>query len=47
MLKLLKAFGEEARQLGFTELRITGRRFSGANPGKEVDILIDLTKELR
>ena len=34
----------EARSLGFEHLRITGQRISGANPGKAVDLLIDLTK---
>ncbi len=34
----------EARSLGFEQLRITGQRISGANPGKAVDLLIDLTK---
>jgi RHS repeat-associated protein len=47
VMELLKTFGAEARQNGFTELRITGHRVSGANPGKQVDVLIDLTKEFR
>ena len=34
----------EARDLGFEQLRITGTRISGANPGKVVDVVIDLTK---
>lgn len=33
---------EWARGLGFTELRITARRFSGANKGKLVDLIIKL-----
>jgi hypothetical protein len=32
-----------ARRQGFTELRITGTRYSGANPMKDVDITINLT----
>jgi len=44
MLELLQKLKAEARQLGFTELRITGLRFSGAKPGKEVDLLFDLTE---
>jgi hypothetical protein len=34
----------EARGLGFEQLRITGTRLTGANPGKVVDVVIDLTK---
>jgi hypothetical protein len=32
----------EARALGFRQLRVTGRRLSGANPGRLVDFTIDL-----
>jgi RHS repeat-associated protein len=42
MLELLQMLKVEARSLGFDELRITGLRRSGANPGKEVDLLINL-----
>jgi RHS repeat-associated protein len=34
----------EARALGFDQLRITGTRITGANPGKAVDVVIDLTQ---
>jgi RHS repeat-associated protein len=33
---------DEARALGFDQLRITGTRLSGAKPGKAVDVTIDL-----
>lgn len=33
---------KEARALGFDQLRITGTRISGANPGKAVDVTINL-----
>jgi hypothetical protein len=33
---------DEARGLGFEQLRITGTRVSGAKPGKAVDVSIDL-----
>ena len=33
---------EEARGLGFEQLRITGTRVSGAKPGKAVDVTMDL-----
>jgi RHS repeat-associated protein len=42
MLELLGRLKVEAGRQGFKELRITGLRFSGAKPGKEVDLLIDL-----
>ena len=38
----------EAKQLGFKRLRITGKRLvtsSSANPGKEIDVTIDLTAQ--
>jgi RHS repeat-associated protein len=44
MLELLQTVKADARGLGFTKLRITGLRFSGAKPGKEVDLLFDLTE---
>ena len=34
----------EAAKLGFESLRISGLRYSGARPGKYVDIVIDLTR---
>jgi hypothetical protein len=34
----------EAKKLGFKKLRITGHRYTGANKGKDVDLIIDLTK---
>jgi RHS repeat-associated protein len=42
MLELVQKLKVEAQQLGFNHLRITGLRFSGAKPGKEIDLLIDL-----
>jgi hypothetical protein len=44
VIALARRLGQEARALGFAELRITGVRYSGASPGKEVDIRIDLTR---
>jgi hypothetical protein len=40
-----RQLADEARALGFEELRVTGTRISGANPGKAVDVTIDLTKK--
>ncbi len=34
----------EVRSWGFTTLRITGIRLSGARPGRRVDVRIDLTE---
>jgi RHS repeat-associated protein len=34
----------EAQALGFSALRVTGWRTSGANPGKEIDVFINLVK---
>jgi RHS repeat-associated protein len=44
MMELVQKLKVEARELGFTQLRITGVRLTGANPGREVDIVIDLTE---
>jgi hypothetical protein len=44
MLQLLQNLKDEARRLGFEQLRITGLRLSGAKPGKEVDLVFDLTE---
>jgi hypothetical protein len=44
MLKVRAQLAAEARALGFHELRITGIRLTGANPGKLPDVIIDLTK---
>lgn len=41
---LCNQLAAEAKALGFTELRIIGTRITGANPGKQVDLLVDLTK---
>jgi hypothetical protein len=41
---LRNQLAQEARSFGFDQLRITGSRISGANPGKAVDTMIDLTK---
>lgn len=37
-------FEQRARDLGFTRLELKADRISGANPGREVDRFIDLTK---
>ena len=42
MLDLLQNLKAEARGLGFDELRITGLRYSGAKPGKAVDLIFAL-----
>jgi hypothetical protein len=34
----------DIRSYGFSRLRITGTRLSGARPGRKVDITIDLTE---
>lgn len=34
----------EAKAMGFDKLRISGTRYSGAKPGKVVDVTFDLTK---
>ena len=44
VLALRQQLADEAKQMGFEKLHITGLRYSGANPGKEVDLWIDLTK---
>jgi hypothetical protein len=44
MLALRTQLAQEARAFGFDQLRITGDRVSGANPGKLVDVLIDLKR---
>ena len=36
--------GAEGRQLGFTDLRITGLRLTGARPGKTVTFVFNLTE---
>jgi hypothetical protein len=38
------ALATEIAALGFDSLRLIGIRFSGAAPGKEVDVTIDLTR---
>ena len=43
VLKLLRGqLARKAKELGFETLRIQGKRYSGANPGKYVDFEIDL-----
>lgn len=44
VLTLRNQLAREAADLGFDQLRITGTRLTGANPGKQPDMLIDLTK---
>jgi RHS repeat-associated protein len=41
---LRNQLAQQAKTLGFEELRITGTRSTGANPGKLVDVTVDLTK---
>jgi Holliday junction resolvase len=36
----------ELRREGFTILRITGERLSGANPGRIVDLILTLPESL-
>ena len=42
MMELRNQIAQEAKALGFDELRITGTRSTGANPGKQVDLSMDL-----
>ena len=42
VLAMRQQLADEARALGFDQLRITGVRHSGAKPGKVVDVTIDL-----
>jgi hypothetical protein len=42
MAQLTRQLAEEARDLGFEQLRISGLRYSGAKRGKVVDFTIDL-----
>lgn len=44
VMALRNQLAAEARGMGFDTLRITGTRLTGANPGKTVDLTIDLTK---
>lgn len=44
VLKLRGQLADEIGSMGFDTLRITGQRVSGANPGKAIDMTIDLTK---
>ena len=44
MMALRDQLAQEARELGFERLRITGIRYSGANPGKMVDIVMELER---
>ncbi len=41
---LRNQLAREAAELGFDELRISGIRLTGANPGKLPDLVMDLTK---
>jgi hypothetical protein len=43
VLTLRNQLAREAADLGFDQLRISGTRLTGANPGKQPDLLIDLT----
>jgi RHS repeat-associated protein len=42
MISLRNQLAAAAKSMGFTKLRITGTRFSGANPGKNPDVTVDL-----
>jgi hypothetical protein len=44
VLSIRNQLVDEIRRLGFERLRLTGRRFSGAAPGRRVEIVIDLTR---
>lgn len=44
VLTLRGRLADEVAGMGFDTLRITGTRLTGANPGKVVDMTIDLTK---
>jgi RHS repeat-associated protein len=44
VLRLRGQLADEVAGMGFDSLRITGTRLTGANPGKVVDMTIDLTK---
>jgi hypothetical protein len=44
IMALRDQLAAQAREMGFDTLRITGKRLTGANPGKLVDVTIDLTK---
>jgi hypothetical protein len=42
--RLRGQLADEVAGMGFDSLRITGTRSTGANPGKVVEMTIDLTK---
>ncbi len=42
VLAIRNALANELRQQGFDRLRISGMRYSGARPGKLVNLVIDL-----
>jgi len=44
VMTLRNQLAAQAREMGFDTLQITGKRLTGANPGKIVDVTIDLTK---
>ncbi len=44
VMRLRGQLADEVARMGFDSLRITGRRLTGANPGKAVDMTIDLIK---
>jgi RHS repeat-associated protein len=44
LLGLVKQLGLALKELGYTRLVIEGIRYSGANPGKTAQIVVDLTK---
>ncbi len=45
ILAARKALEAEARRLGFTKIRLTVSRLSGANPGRTFDLVIDLVRQ--
>jgi RHS repeat-associated protein len=44
VLGALKQFGGQLKDQGYTQLIIQGVRATGANPGKKVELILDLTK---
>lgn len=42
VLKIRNGLADEAASQGFRRLRITGERVSGANPGKKINVKVDL-----
>ena len=47
VLRMRDQLAAEAAAMGFTALRLTAMRVSGAAPGKQIDLTIDLTRYRR